>query len=107
MIQNLLSVLGGIILLIGLVSAGVIWLRSWINSKIGPVLKLLEDRTGIDLPDLGKFTQQAPAQQSTDNPRIEALKDAEALLSHFEANKNAAGQSAMQAVVQALFTKPQ
>jgi len=105
-IQNLLSMLGGIVLLIGILFALGIWFKSRIEAKITPLVKQLESQTGIDLPDFSRSTSSVKSVDS-DNPRLDALKDAEALLSHFEDNKNAAGQSAMQAVVQALFTKPQ
>lgn len=107
MIQNLLSVLGGIVLLIGLLLAAAIWAKSKIDAKLGPLLKLVESKTGIDLPDLGPVATLKAVPTAEDNPRLDALKDAEALLSHFEAEKNTAGQAAMQGVVQALFTKPQ
>lgn len=106
MLQNILSMLGGIVLLIGLLLAAAIWAKSKIDAKLGPLLKLVESKTGIDLPDLGPVAT-LKAVPTADNPRLDALKDAEALLSHFEAEKNTAGQAAMQGVVQALFTKPQ
>lgn len=106
MIQNLLSVLGGIVLLIGLLLAAAIWFKSKIEAKIAPIVKQFESQTGIDLPDFPKMVK-VDRIADTSNPRLDALKDAEALLSHFETEKNTAGQAAMQSVVQALFTKPQ
>jgi hypothetical protein len=106
MIQTLLSVVGGFVLLIGILIVAGIWLKSQFEAKLSPIIKQLEDRTGIDIPDFGKMATTVGVAEPS-NDRLDALKDAEALLKHFEDNKNTAGQAAMQGVVQALFTKPQ
>jgi hypothetical protein len=110
MIQSITQWLGGIVLLLGILYALYLFASAKLKATFGPILdavKSFEKQTGFDVPLVGDPRQPGPDVTTTANPRLQALEDAEALLRHFEAEKNAAGVTALQSVVAALFSKPQ
>jgi hypothetical protein len=91
MIENVTSLLGGVVLLLGI---GLIAL-TWARSKYASVAKQIDSVTN-------RVSNAIGAGAST---RTDALRDADQLFQYFEDSRNSEGQEAVKQVVSELFSR--
>jgi hypothetical protein len=89
MLENITTILGGVVLFLGLLVIAATWARS----KSATVARSMDAVTS-------RLTDAIDG-----NKRMDALRDAEELYQYFEGERNSAGQDAVKQAVGELFSK--
>ncbi len=102
MLTTIGSVVGVVVMVLGMLWAGV----TWVGSKLGVQQSQIEQLFKQVIDQVSpKDLVISKGQPETASSRIDALQCADTLMRYFESVKSDAGQNAMQAVVTAIFSQ--